>query len=90
MARSGPIRANTPVRECKHWVHEGGISTPFVTHWPNGIPERHKGKLNDQPAHLIDLMATSVDLAIPEYPKEAEGKKCILESSSFKASFIRS
>src|SRR5204863_3842312 len=55
--------SNTPFREYKHWVHEGGISTPLVAHWPKGIPA--KGELRRQPGHLIDLMATFVELAGP-------------------------
>ena len=36
--------ANTPFRRYKHFTHEGGISTPFIAHWPHGIPaERHGG-----------------------------------------------
>src|SRR5688500_3981799 len=53
--------SNTPFREYKHWVHEGGISTPLVAHWPNGIAR--KNALRHQPGHLIDVMATCVDLA---------------------------
>ena len=29
--------SNTPFREYKHWVHEGGITTPLIAHWPAGI-----------------------------------------------------
>ena len=29
--------ANTPFRRHKTWVHEGGISTPLIVHWPQGI-----------------------------------------------------
>ena len=32
--------SNTPFREYKHWVHEGGISTPLICHWPAGIKAR--------------------------------------------------
>src|SRR5205085_5606711 len=46
--------SNTPFREYKHWVHEGGISTPLIVHWPAGIPKRRNGKLEAQPGHLID------------------------------------
>jgi arylsulfatase A-like enzyme len=53
--------SNTPLREYKHWVHEGGISTPLVAHWPSKI--RAKGELRHQPGHLIDVMATCLDLA---------------------------
>jgi arylsulfatase len=60
--------SNTPFREYKHWVHEGGISTPLITHWPKGIAA--KGELRKQPGHLIDIAATCLDLAGAEYPKK--------------------
>jgi len=63
--------SNTPFREYKHWVHEGGISTPLIAHWPAGITR--KNALESQPAHLIDLMATCVDLAKATYPKTVNG-----------------
>jgi arylsulfatase A-like enzyme len=66
--------SNTPFREYKHWTHEGGISTPLVAHWPHGIGEAQRGKLDRQPAHLIDLMATCVDLGAAKYPKEHAGQ----------------
>jgi arylsulfatase len=58
--------SNTPFREYKHWVHEGGISTPLIVHWPARIQRR--GELEATPGHLIDLMATAVDVARAEYP----------------------
>jgi len=58
--------SNTPFREFKHWVHEGGISTPLIAHWPNGIATRNE--LRSQPAHLIDIAATCVDLSKAVYP----------------------
>ena len=63
--------SNTPFREYKHWVHEGGISSPLVAHWPKGIAPERKGKLENQPGHLIDIMATCVDLADAKYPAKA-------------------
>ncbi|MGB7160859.1 MAG: arylsulfatase [Tepidisphaeraceae bacterium] len=63
--------SNTPFREYKHWVHEGGISTPLVAHWPAGIPRR--GELDPQPGHLIDLMATFIDVSGATYPAEFAG-----------------
>jgi arylsulfatase len=65
--------SNTPFREYKHWVHEGGISSPLVAYWPNVIKE--KGRLTHQVGHVIDLMATCVDLAGAEYPKTFKGKE---------------
>jgi len=58
--------SNTPFREYKHWVHEGGISTPLICHWPAGIEAR--GRLCHEPGHLIDIMATCVDAAGAQYP----------------------
>ncbi len=66
--------SDTPFREYKHWVHEGGISTPLIVHWPNGIPPARRGKLETQPGHVIDLMATCVDLAGATYPREWQRK----------------
>ena len=66
--------SNTPFREYKHWVHEGGISTPLIAHWPQGISKEQTGQLESQPAHLIDVMATCVDLAAADYPKEYSGQ----------------
>jgi arylsulfatase A-like enzyme len=63
--------SNTPFRLYKHYVHEGGISTPLIAHWPRGIPR--KGALEAQPGHLIDVMATCVDLAGGKYPAERAG-----------------
>jgi arylsulfatase len=53
--------ANTPLRRHKTWVHEGGISTPLVVHWPRGISAR--GELRHAPAHVIDIPVTIVELA---------------------------
>ena len=63
--------SNTPFREYKHWVHEGGISTPLIAHWPARITRR--GELERQPGHLVDLMATCVAVSGAEYPKQFGG-----------------
>jgi arylsulfatase len=54
-------------------VHEGGIATPLVVHWPKGI--KAKNELRHQPGHLIDIMATCVDVSGAKYPKEYKGEK---------------
>lgn len=64
--------SNTPFREYKHWVHEGGISSPLIVHWPEGIVEG--GGFRESPAHLIDIMATCVDAAGANYPINYNGK----------------
>ncbi len=63
--------SNTPFKEYKHWVHEGGISTPLIAHWPAGISA--KGSWNHTPTHIIDIMATAVDLAGADYPLKKNG-----------------
>ncbi len=65
--------SNTPFREYKHFVHEGGISTPLIAHWPAGIPRR--GELEQQPGHLIDIMATCLDAAGVSYPQDFAGQR---------------
>jgi len=88
--------SNTPFRLYKHWVHEGGISTPLIAHWPSRInPVRNstyrgcsvkgkisngvkaRGKLRHQPGHLIDIMATCVDISGARYPSEYKGNRII-------------
>ncbi|AMV32296.1 Arylsulfatase [Pirellula sp. SH-Sr6A] len=63
--------ANTPHRRHKTWVHEGGISTPFIVHWPKGI--QAKGEIRTTPGHLIDVVPTVLEIAGVEKPKEWEG-----------------
>jgi len=65
--------SNTPFRLYKHWVHEGGISTPLITHWPARIKAHNE--FRRQPGHLIDIMATCVDVAGAKYPSEYKGNK---------------
>jgi len=62
---------NTPFRRHKTWVHEGGISTPFIAHWPAGIAA--KGEVRHTPTHLIDFVPTVLDLVGCESPKQWEG-----------------
>lgn len=61
--------SNTPFKEYKHWVHEGGISTPLIAYWPEGI-KRH-GDLERTMGHFIDLMPTCLDAAGATYPEGA-------------------
>ncbi|MBN2311042.1 MAG: arylsulfatase [Candidatus Hydrogenedentes bacterium] len=76
--------SNTPFRRYKHWVHEGGISSPFIAHWPAGIPARYNGGYNRNPIHIIDLMATAADLGHAPYPEQYAGQRITpLEGRSF-------
>ncbi|WP_442512190.1 arylsulfatase [Novipirellula sp. SH528] len=69
--------SDTPFRKHKGLVHEGGTATPLIAHWPNGINASMIGKIAAEPAHLIDLMATFVDITGAAYPKTFKGHKII-------------
>lgn len=58
--------SNTPFRLFKHWEYEGGTATPFIAYGPGIV---RPGRTSTQPAHLIDLMATCLDLAGVPYPQ---------------------
>lgn len=60
--------SNTPFRLYKQNQHEGGISSPLIAHWPEGL-DVAPGSITHQPAHLIDFMATFIDLADATYPE---------------------
>ena len=63
--------SNTPFRLYKHWVHEGGIATPFIAQWPARM---RGGQLTHQLGHVVDIMATCLDAAGAEYPEELGGQ----------------
>ncbi len=65
--------SNTPFRLYKKFTHEGGVSTPLITHWPAGIPAGRRGVLTDAVGHVIDIMATCVEAAGIEYPEQRDG-----------------
>lgn len=64
--------ANTPFRYWKTEPYEGGICTPLIAHWPAGITAR-KGSVTDQVGHVIDFMATFLELAHAQYPAVFNG-----------------
>jgi arylsulfatase len=64
--------ANTPFRRHKTWVHEGGIATPLVVHWPAGIAAR--GELRHAVGHVIDLAPTILQLAGGTWASEFGGQ----------------
>jgi arylsulfatase A-like enzyme len=65
--------SNTPFRLYKHWIHEGGISTPLIASWSGGISA--PGTMTHQPGHITDIMATCVHASGAEYPTQYEGHK---------------
>jgi arylsulfatase len=64
--------SNTPFRRHKTHVHEGGIATPLIVHWPAGIARR--GALEPQFGHVLDLLPTCVEVSRGAYPAERAGQ----------------
>ena len=62
---------NAPFRRHKIWTHEGGISTPLIVHWPQGLAAH--GELRHNVGHVIDIVPTLLELtaAKPELPAGA-------------------
>jgi arylsulfatase A-like enzyme len=71
--------SDTPFRKFKADTHQGGIATPLIAHWPAGISEN--GQLRHQPAHVIDIMPTLVEVSGATYPggeiKPMEGRSLV-------------
>jgi len=64
--------SNSPFRLYKHWIHEGGIATPLIVHWPQGIAGR--GAIRHTPGYLPDIMATILDATGTAYPADWQGQ----------------
>ncbi|MDF1755432.1 MAG: arylsulfatase [Verrucomicrobiales bacterium] len=60
---------NTPWRMYKHFNHEGGIASPGIVHWPEGL-KAPPGSIHADPAHLIDLLPTAVAVGGATYSGE--------------------
>ena len=65
---------NTPFRLYKQNQHEGGICSPMIAHWPNGLKAK-PGTITTQTAHLVDFMATFLDVADARYPQQIGERK---------------
>ena len=74
---AGANLCDTPFRKFKMFAHEGGIATPLIAHWPEGIPERLNGSITRQMGHVIDLLPTCIELAKARYPSSRRGNKLI-------------
>ena len=74
---AGANLCDAPFRKYKMYTHEGGIATPLVAHWPNGIPRELNGQFSHETGHVIDFLPTCLELAGLEYPEEHEGIRLI-------------
>jgi arylsulfatase A-like enzyme len=62
---------NTPFRRWKRETYRGGVSDPFLVHWPKGIEA--KGEIRNQFAHAIDMLPTVLDALKIEAPLAIKG-----------------
>ncbi|MFW6171368.1 MAG: arylsulfatase, partial [Planctomycetota bacterium] len=62
---------NTPLQLYKHFTHEGGIRTPLIAHWPNGIGSPDTW-IRD-PVHVMDILPTLLEVTGATYPSELRG-----------------
>lgn len=65
--------SGTPFRHYKRNMFNGGSSAPFIANWPSQL--KPQGQISDQRAHIIDLMATIVDVGGVQWPTELAGEK---------------
>jgi arylsulfatase len=80
--------SNAPFRLYKHWIHEGGISTPLIFHWPAGIASRNE--VRHSPGYLPDIMATVLDITGTAYPDKWQGRDIApLEGHSLRPAFSK-
>lgn len=69
--------SNSPFRLFKSWVHEGGIATPFIVHWPGAmalVPNESINDINHDPWNIMDIVATCCELACIPIPDSLEGE----------------
>lgn len=66
--------SNTPLREYKHFTHQGGVQSPLVVHWPAGINEKLNNKILSQNGYLPDLVETCLDLGNAKRPTQKNDK----------------
>ena len=69
--RSWANVSNTPFRLYKLWAHEGGISAPFIVHWPNG--GLTGGRIIEAPYQLVNVMPTILEATGTTYPSDRDG-----------------
>ena len=84
--RSWAHVSNTPFRMYKHWVHEGGISSPLIVHYPSAIKHH---RVESAITHIMDIMPTCVELARAPYPPTFEGRKILAMEGKSLVGLIR-
>jgi arylsulfatase A-like enzyme len=72
-AIDGAHVSSAPFRKTKKFSHEGGISSPLIAYWPAGIPAARNGQWVTAPSHIIDIMATCLEIAGATLPPAWNG-----------------
>lgn len=74
--------SNSPFKMFKKWIYEGGIATPLIVHWPDGMVD--PGRVSERPGQLMDIMATCTDIIKAKYPHQFRNRDIpALEGESF-------
>ena len=80
--------SNTPFRMHKSWVHEGGIASPLIVHWPAGL--KASGQLRHNPGHFVDILPTVLELAGANQAERLRGRSAPpLAGRSIASAFTR-
>ena len=74
LGRAWAGAVNAPFRYWKVQSYEGGMCTPMIVHWPDGL-KTQKGSITDQPGHVMDIMATCLEITGASYPETYNGNK---------------
>jgi arylsulfatase len=67
--------SSTPFKEYKHYTYEGGIATPLIIHWPESINSERMGTFTEDYGHIMDIMATCVEVSGATYPKRINNRE---------------
>lgn len=69
--------SSTPFKEYKHFTYEGGIATPLIVHWPEGVDPKLDNTFIGDYGHITDIMATCADVSGANYPSLYKGNKIV-------------
>ena len=65
------VAGNAPFRRYKQWVELGGVRSPLVVSWPNGI--NAPGSCRNQFLHIVDLAPTLMEVSGKNISNQFDG-----------------
>lgn len=74
LGRAWAGAVNSPFRYWKAQSFEGGMCTPLIVHWPDGLKTK-PGSITGQPGHIMDIMATCLEVTGCAYPETYNSNK---------------